>query len=187
MNCPIKVFPQLITKTEAQDIIEYYDKNLVKAKTVGKSKGEMSRVANMTLIKEKNGLVSKIQENIAEITKTPIKNQENPNFIKYEIDGTFKAHYDFLQDLDKTLVENGGDRMYTALLYLNEGYIGGETEFPKWGIKMKLKAGSLVVWKNLKDNGVPNKNSLHAGLPVKAGTKKIMVIWVREGEYITKH
>ena len=73
-----------------------------------------------------------------------------------------------------------GNRWKTAILYLNDNYEGGETEFPNWGVKIKGKEGELVTWTNLNKNGTPNMDTLHAGLPVISGTKYIVVSWIRQ-------
>jgi prolyl 4-hydroxylase len=45
------------------------------------------------------------------------------------------------------------------------------------------KKGRALAWKNLKDDGSPDYESLHAGLPVLAGTKWIAVVWIRENKF----
>ena len=47
-------------------------------------------------------------------------------------------------------------------------------------IGLNLLPGELVAWTNLNKNGTPNTDTLHAGLPVKKGTKYIIVSWIRE-------
>ena len=69
------------------------------------------------------------------------------------------------------------------LFYLNDGYHGGQTDFPTKKIMVTPKKGRALVWKNLKDDGSPDYESLHAGLPVLAGTKWIAVVWIRENKF----
>jgi prolyl 4-hydroxylase len=74
----------------------------------------------------------------------------------------------------------GGQRTWTAMAYLNEPEEGGETFFPKLGIKVSPKIGNLLVWNNMDSLGKPNHDTLHAGLPVVAGSKYIITKWYRE-------
>jgi hypothetical protein len=42
----------------------------------------------------------------------------------------------------------------TALIYLNDDYLGGEIYFPKRNIEIKPKAGSILVWPASENHGV---------------------------------
>ena len=48
---------------------------------------------------------------------------------------------------------------------------------------IKPETGKLVIWDNTLEDGSGDPNSLHAGLPVIAGTKYIAVIWIRGEKY----
>lgn len=63
-----------------------------------------------------------------------------PNFAinKYKSGTIMGPHHD-TQDGDKTL-------RFSLVTYLNDDYIGGELEFPEQKIKIKPKAGSLVIF-----------------------------------------
>ena len=74
----------------------------------------------------------------------------------------------------------GGQRTWTAMIFLNEPEGGGETAFPKVGIKVTPRTGNMLVWNNLNIIGEPNYFSLHEGQPVSAGTKYIITKWHRE-------
>ena len=129
------------------------------------------RKAKVTWLKTYSSLVEKIKNGVAEITGFPVENQEDFHFVKYNTDGEYKVHTD------------GKDRPKTALVYLNDGFIGGETEFPKLNMIIKPETGKLVIWDNTLEDGSGDPNSLHAGLPVIAGTKYIAVIWIRGEKY----
>ena len=75
---------------------------------------------------------------------------------------------------------DGASRQKTALIYLNVGFKGGETTFPKLNKIIKPEIGKLIVWDNIDDKGNEDSNSLHAGLPVEFGTKYIAVIWIKK-------
>lgn len=73
-----------------------------------------------------------------------------------------------------------GDRSTTILGYLNYPAAGGETYFPKLGIRISAQAGRILVFENLEDSGDPAPVSLHAGLPVTRGTKWVASLWIRQ-------
>lgn len=52
----------------------------------------------------------------------------------------------------------------SAVLYLNDDYVGGELNFPEQGVKIKPSAGSLVVFPS-------TPPFFHESLPIVSGTK----------------
>jgi hypothetical protein len=73
-----------------------------------------------------------------------------------------------------------GQRATTVLIYLNEGYEGGETEFPELDWRFKGKPGDALVFWNLTPAGEPDQRTQHAGLPPTSGEKWLYSKWVRE-------
>jgi len=94
----------------------------------------------------------------------------------------FKAHYDWLWTLaeywprEKT---RGGQRSWTAMVYLNAVEEGGATEFTELGISIAPQAGALLVWNNATPEGAPNPQTMHAAQPVIRGSKYVMTKWYR--------
>jgi prolyl 4-hydroxylase len=73
-----------------------------------------------------------------------------------------------------------GQRVKTCLVYLNAGYEGGETEFPKLGIKFRGEVGEALVFDNVGADGTGDMNTLHTGLPPTRGEKWLLSQWIRE-------
>src|SRR3546814_3191016 len=59
----------------------------------------------------------------------------------------------------------GGQRTWTAMIYLNDVAEGGATWFPTAGIRVAPKRGLLLAWNNMKPDGTPNEMTLHEGMP----------------------
>lgn len=72
------------------------------------------------------------------------------------------------------------------MIYLNQPEAGGETAFPQFGIAVPPLTGMLLTWNNMDADGRPNMATLHAGMPVKAGTKYIITKWFREARWVTQ-
>lgn len=146
-----------------------------------------SRSANGCWLEENCPLIKKIKNLVAGITGLPVENQEAPNFLKYEVGGEYKAHMDAFDPKNENYNlhtnHRGGNRVFTSIIYLNEDFEGGETDFPLVGLKVKPTIGSVFTWKNLKSDKTLEPNSKHAGLPVKSGTKYAIVIWTREQKF----
>lgn len=129
------------------------------------------RKAKVTWFGLDNQFVNNIKLRISELSNIPIENQEKFHFVKYNVSGEYKIHHD------------GNDRIKTALIYLNDGYQGGETHFPKVDKIIKPEVGKLVIWNNYNEDGTKIEESRHAGLPIDFGTKYIAVIWIRNYKY----
>jgi prolyl 4-hydroxylase len=75
--------------------------------------------------------------------------------------------------------ENGGQRSWTTMVYLNEVEEGGATDFPELGLSVAPKSGAILMWNNADRQGVPNRWTIHSGTEVKAGVKYIITKWYR--------
>lgn len=73
-----------------------------------------------------------------------------------------------------------GQRVKTCLVYLNAGYEGGETDFPKLGLRFRGEAGEALVFDSVGTDGAGDMNTLHAGLPPVRGEKWLLSQWIRE-------
>lgn len=174
-----------ITNDDCDELIKISQHKLVDAQILGEQLDNY-RTAENTWIMENSDLVFKIKNIVSEYTGLPIENQEHLHIVKYKVGGQYKTHHDFFHentDYYESCVNQGGQRSFSCLFYLNDEFEGGETDFPKLDITIKPKKGTLVIWKNLNEDGTPNHDSLHAGLPVTSGEKWICIIWVREKEF----
>jgi prolyl 4-hydroxylase len=124
------------------------------------------RKAQVAWINEPNELVDKIKVKVSELSNISVSLQEPFHIVKYTSGGEYKPHFD------------GVFRSKTALIYLNESFVGGETEFPKINRVIKPEVGKLVIWRNTLSNNKIDPDSFHSGRIVEFGTKYIAVIWI---------
>jgi prolyl 4-hydroxylase len=106
---------------------------------------------------------------------------------RYAVGQHFRAHFDYFNEKQAywpTMVETGGQRTWTAMIYLNDVTEGGATWFPQIGIRIAPKKGLLLAWNNMNRDGSRNTETLHEGMPVVRGTKYIVTKWFREGKWI---
>jgi len=117
---------------------------------------------------------------IQQVTK--IDRLEVSSILHYAPGQEFKPHFDFLDPALPGYVsdlERGGQRAATFLIYLNDDYEGGETEFPKLEWRCKGRRGDALFFWNLDLAGKPDRNTLHAGLPPASGEKWLFSQWLR--------
>jgi predicted 2-oxoglutarate/Fe(II)-dependent dioxygenase YbiX len=124
-----------------------------------------------------------VRARIAAAAAVPVGAFEPPQLLHYAVGQTFGRHYDYL-DVSKPgyakNVAEHGQRVLTALIYLNDGYEGGETSFPKAGIEIRARAGDGVMFANVDRANAADPMSLHAGEPPTSGEKWIFSQWIRD-------
>lgn len=182
----VKQFPNFITAQLAEMIIEEGNKTFSPATVLG-SENYGYRVADSMFINKENPLVKNITNDIAELTGLPIQNQEKPHVVRYLKGGEYKPHHDFFhlnQSYTEETLARGGQRVKSALIYLNDNFKGGGTGFPYYDLVIKPEKQKLIIWDNLNPDGTLNMDSLHAGLPVEDGITYILVIWIRERMFV---
>jgi hypothetical protein len=123
-----------------------------------------------------------LRNRIAAATRVPIALFEPTQILHYAVGEQFAPHYDFFDpENDSHRADlNLGQRIATFLVYLNDAFEGGETEFPSVGIRYRGRAGDAVFWANVDDQGRPDELSYHAGLPPLSGEKWILSQWIRD-------
>ena len=182
----VKEYENFITDEECQFMIEAAQKQFMRTTTLGKEI-EGYRVADGAWLNDSSEIVKNYRKKVSEISGFPTENMELIHIVKYEVGGEYKSHHDFFHPGEgyyDNEMKRGGQRSKTALVYLNEDFTGGETEFPKVNIRIQPQKRKLVLWDNAFEDESPDYDSLHAGLPVISGTKYIAVIWIRFGKFV---
>jgi hypothetical protein len=108
---------------------------------------------------------------------------EAPAVLHYAPGQQIANHYDFV-DPDSTAdyageIARNGQRMITFLVYLNDDYDGGETDFPRLGIHYKGRTGDGLFFVNTLPDQAPDRRTLHAGRPPLKGEKWLVTQFVR--------
>jgi hypothetical protein len=120
---------------------------------------------------------------IAATVGVPAAALEPIQVLHYAPGQTFERHYDFLDpDMPAFAAEiaRAGQRLATFLVYLNDDFIGGETDFPLLDLRHRGAAGDALMFANLEPAGAPDRRMLHAGLPPASGEKWLLSQWIRD-------
>jgi prolyl 4-hydroxylase len=120
---------------------------------------------------------------VASLVGIPLHYAEKFQLIHYGLDEQYKPHFDAFDpntSSGKRNWEGGGQRLITALGYLNTPQKGGATIFPKLKLSVPAEAGKLVVFHNCQAGSLTRDPlSLHGGAPVEAGDKWAFNLWFR--------
>jgi hypothetical protein len=123
-----------------------------------------------------------LQARIAAASGFSAKNLEEMNILHYAPGQKFDAHYDFFDPAREALrkeIAEKGQRAVTFLVYLNEQFEGGETEFLKLGWRYRGRRGDALLFHNLDASDAPDERTLHAGRPPLSGEKWLLSQWIR--------
>lgn len=123
-----------------------------------------------------------LRERMSAATRAPVHFFEVAKLLHYQPGEQFAIHADFIEPSTPELVREvqlRGQRAATFLVYLNEGYDGGETEFPRLNFRFKGARGDALLFSNTDPAGAPDYATLHAGLPPTSGEKWLLSQWIR--------
>ena len=147
------------------------------------------RKSQTAWLDKKDHVIGTVIKRVCDITNIPFENAEKMQVVKYEPNGFYIDHFDASCDDRKECVEfekNGGQRVLTMIIYLNDDFTGGTTRFKNLQTEFQpVKNNGLLFYSLQKDGDKCHPLSLHSGMPVKTGEKYIANIWLRERPYKT--
>ncbi|RPI62659.1 MAG: hypothetical protein EHM50_03575, partial [Lysobacterales bacterium] len=122
------------------------------------------------------------QLRMAAALDVPFRQFEPLTVLHYAESEEITEHYDFVDpnvpDYEQEIAQRG-QRIATFLIYLNDAYDGGETEFPRVGVRQKGRKTQGIVFINALPDGSADLRTLHAGRPPKRGEKWIVSQFIR--------
>ena len=104
--------------------------------------------------------------------------------LHYQPGQEYRPHRDYLPPA--TLADDqpgAGQRAATLCCYLSGVEAGGGTAFPAADLVVDPRIGRAVIFRNTDEDGRPDPDSLHAGLPVEKGEKWLATLWLRQRRY----
>jgi len=184
----INEIKHFLTPDECKEIIKMIDANNQKStvviggtKQVGLDDSRTSSTSNLPDIP----LIQQIKQRIATTLELKVDRGEPIQGQLYNGGEYFRPHYDWF---GKEAMEShggiAGQRTHTLMIYLNDDFKGGETNFPNKELSVKPELGKAVWWRNTKDDGSGDETVLHEGSDVISGTKYIITAWFRERNFI---
>jgi prolyl 4-hydroxylase len=185
----IVVFGNLLSPEECDTLIADAAPRMARSLTVAtKTGGEEindDRTSDgMFFQRGQSPLIQRIEERIARLLNWPIENGEGLQVLHYRPGAEYKPHYDYFDPAEPgtpTIVQRGGQRVGTLVMYLNTPEKGGGTTFPDVHLEVAPQRGNAVFFSYERPH--PSTRTLHGGAPVIAGEKWIATKWLREREF----
>ncbi|MEO5775200.1 MAG: 2OG-Fe(II) oxygenase [Sphingomicrobium sp.] len=128
-------------------------------------------------------MVEVIRARLANAIGLPLTQFEVSQILHYAVGEQFWPHHDYF-NTDRPSFQKeiaaGGQRIATQLIYLNEEYEGGATQFPDLGFEYRGGTGDSLMFFNINERGDAEPLTLHCGLPPTSGDKWTFSQWIRD-------
>lgn len=187
-NLDVFVIRDFLTEEECAELISRIDINRQPSGVLGEFPDPEFRTSDSCNLNPHEDFVKTIENKITQLMGIDPPHGESIQGQRYAVGQQFKPHHDFFytdQAYWEEVSKVGGQRTWTAMMFLNEPEAGGQTNFPKANIRVTPRRGNLLTWNNMDQYGEPNPYSLHQGMPVEAGVKYVITKWYREGHWVT--
>ena len=186
----VVVFSGLLTDAECEGLMDLARPRLSRSETVDTATGgneiNSARTSDgMFFERGEHPLIARIEQRIAALVNWPVDHGEGLQILRYRPGAQYLPHHDYFdpaQPGTPSIVERGGQRVGTLVMYLNTPERGGATIFPDVGLEVAAQRGSAVFFSY--DRPHPVTKTLHGGAPVLAGEKWVATKWLRQSVFV---
>jgi len=185
----VVVFGNFLSECECDHLIEIAHPRLVRSLTVNNETGgdELNKARTSDgafLTGVETPIYKRIENRISEVIRWPKEKSEPIQVLRYELGAQYEPHHDYFDPGytgSSALLEHGGQRIATLLLYLQTPNLGGGTMFPDVDLEVKPIRGTAVFFAY--DHPHPDTKTLHGSIPVFSGEKYVATKWFRTDIY----
>jgi hypothetical protein len=111
-------------------------------------------------------LIDRIERRIAALVRWPVENGEGLQVLRYRPGAEYRPHHDYFDPAHPgtaAVLQRGGQRVGTLVMYLNTPQGGGATTFPDVGLDVAPVKGNAVFFSY--DRPHASTRTLHGGAP----------------------
>lgn len=183
------VFGGFLTDDECTGLMELAGPRLARSETVdnatGGSEVNSARTSDgMFFERGEHELIRRVEQRIADLIRWPVDHGEGLQILRYRPGAEYRPHHDYFDPAQAgtpRILQRGGQRVGTLVMYLNTPEGGGGTTFPDVGLEVAPVRGNAVFFSY--DRAHPSTKTLHGGAPVVAGEKWVATKWLRQGVF----
>lgn len=174
----VVLYPALLTPEECAHIATKASEGLAPARVIDPTTGKLIahpvRTSHEAAIgpAHEDLVIRAINLRVAAISDTDVDQGEVLTTLRYTPGQQYRPHLD-------TIGGASNQRIRTVLLYLNEAFRGGETQFQLLDLTFRPRGGDALMFDTLLADGRPDERARHAGLPVTDGAKWVATRWIR--------
>lgn len=171
-----------VSPAECDTLIAMIDRTAVPSQILDHGYNEVWRTSYSGDVDAYDPFVQMIERRIDDLLGIPHEWGETMQGQRYGEGQEFREHMDWFwtkAPYYSKEAKRGGQRSFTAMIYLNAVDEGGETAFINLGLSIPPQRGVLLIWNNAGLDGGLNQFTLHAGTPVVRGVKYVITKWYR--------
>jgi prolyl 4-hydroxylase len=184
------VFGNLLSSTECDELMALAAPRLARSETVdnatGGSEVNAARTSDgMFFERGQAPLIARLEARIAELLRWPVERGEGLQILRYRPGAEYRPHNDYFDPAHSgtaRILQRGGQRVATLVMYLNTPDGGGATTFPDVGLEVAPVRGNAVFFSY--ERAHASTKTLHGGAPVTAGEKWVATKWLRQGVFV---
>lgn len=177
---PIYLVKDFLTREECAELMRLakplLESSMVQSKTGANCVSE-NRTSHTCYLDKSEA--AEVVRKIEALTGCPANRMEIPQVARYTATQQYKYHHD--ADENETFKANGGQRVGTVLIYLNDVASGGETHFKHLDVSIRPQRGSALVFFPATLDGAIDEKALHCARPAK-DVKWVSQVWIRQRE-----
>lgn len=186
LDAQVYLYPAFLNAADCQLLMDTIDKVARPSTLYQGTEQEGFRTSYSGDVDSTDPDIVRIETRICKVLGVERERAETLQGQRYQVGQEFKQHHDFFHRGEPYWEEEaprGGQRSWTAMVFLNEPEEGGATEFPNLGISIKPQRGMMLIWNNMTPDGKENWQTLHAATPVRKGVKYVITKWFRQNRY----
>jgi prolyl 4-hydroxylase len=184
------VFGGFLSDEECTGLVDLARPRLARSETVqnatGGSEVNDARTSDgMFFERGEHELIRRVEQRIADVLRWPVDHGEGLQVLRYRPGAEYRPHHDYFDPAQAgtaRILQRGGQRVGTLVMYLNTPDGGGGTTFPDVGLEVAPVRGNAVFFSY--DRAHPSTKTLHGGAPVLAGEKWVATKWLRQGIFV---
>jgi len=181
---PIYICHDFLSPSECDMLIDTSGPLLQRSKThaVAGSEATKGRTSLTCHLAKSTQPCPTVLRKVQLLTNKPYGHMELPQVARYTDSQRYVEHYDGVDphtDAGRAFCQNGGQRIATVLMYLNDCLSGGSTFFRRLNFEVRPKKGVAVIFFPGFMNGELDTDALHAGMPAH-DIKFVSQIWIRQ-------
>jgi len=182
---PVFTVANFLSPEECDALIIAAKDHMTPAPVVGPGNGEVSvsRTSSTCYLARED--LPTVCTKVCALTGKPVEHLELPQVGRYLTGEFYKPHYDAFDTSSadgRRFAQNGGQRVGTVLIYLNDVPQGGATFFSKLGLRIAPKQGTALIFFPATLSGQLDEQYLHAAETAQ-DIKWVSQIWIRQRAY----
>lgn len=186
----LAVLAHLLTDAECESLVAAARPRLSRSLTVDTHTGGEAMHPDRTsqgmfFNRGENAVVQRLEARIARLLRWPVHCGEGLQVLRYPAGAQYRPHYDYFDPAapgTPAILQRGGQRVATLIIYLQAPDQGGATVFPDIGLEVAPRRGDAVFFSYPQAD--PRSLSLHGGAAVTSGEKWIATKWLRERAFV---